>query len=111
MQSVSIGLQSLEGHSSMWREFRIGPVLGLAAGLVVGLVGWGLVGEGMIGMIVAASILFGATAGAGIGLYLPRLVHAWKLDPQIASGPAVLALTDVVTLTAYLALASAVFPA
>lgn len=110
MQSVSIGLQSLDGHGHLWREFRIGPVLGLAAGLVVGVVGWTLVGNSLIGMIVAASILFGATAGAALGLVLPRFVHTWNLDPQIASGPAVLALTDVVTLTAYLTLASTLLP-
>ena len=77
----------------------------------MGIVGWTAIGFPMIGAILAASILFGATAGAALGLHLPRLVHAWKLDPRIASGPAVLALTDVVTLTAYLTLASTFLPA
>jgi magnesium transporter len=111
MQSVSIGLQSIDRRGKAWRELRMGPVLGLAAGLLVGLVGWSFIGMPLIGLILAASILFGATAGAVLGLHLPALVHAWKLDPQIASGPAVLALTDVVTLTAYLALASTFLPA
>jgi magnesium transporter len=106
MQSVSIGLQSLERQGGAWRELRMGPVLGLAAGILVGLVGWTAIGMPLIGVILAGSILFGATAGACLGLQLPRLVHRWKLDPKIASGPAVLALTDVFTLTAYLALAS-----
>ena len=106
MQSVSIGLQSLDRKGSAWGELRMGPVLGLAAGVLVGLVGWTAIGLPLIGVILAASILFGATAGAGLGLHLPRLVHRWKLDPKIASGPAVLALTDIFTLTAYLALAA-----
>jgi len=106
MQSVSIGLQSLDGKGGGWHEIRMGPVLGLAAGLLVGMVGWTFIGLPMLGMILAASILFGATAGACLGLHLPRLVHRWQLDPKIASGPAVLALTDIFTLTAYLALAS-----
>ncbi len=106
MQSVSIGLQSLDREISAWRELRMGPVLGLAAGILVGLVGWTSIGLPLIGVLLAASILFGAAAGAALGLHLPRLVHRWKLDPKIASGPAVLALTDVFTLTAYLALAS-----
>jgi len=110
MQSVSIGLQSIDRRGSAWREFRMGPLLGLAAGLLVGVVGWTAIGFPLIGLILAASILFGATAGAALGLHLPRLVHVWKLDPQIASGPAVLALTDVVTLTAYLTLASTLLP-
>lgn len=106
MQSVSIGLQSLDRSGGVWREIRMGPVLGLAAGILVGLVGWTAIGMPLIGAILAVSILFGATAGACLGLLLPRLVHRWKLDPKIASGPAVLALTDLLTLTAYLALAS-----
>ena len=106
MQSVSIGLQSLDHKSGGWPEFRMGPILGLAAGILVGLVGWTAIGLPLLGAILAVSILFGATAGAALGLQLPRLVHRWKLDPKIASGPAVLALTDVFTLTAYLALSS-----
>jgi len=106
MQAVSIGLQSLDRKGSSWREIRMGPVLGLAAGVLVGLVGWTAIGLPLIGAILASSILFGGTVGTCLGLLLPRLVHRWKLDPKIASGPAVLALTDVFTLTAYLALAS-----
>ncbi|HEY3835945.1 MAG TPA: magnesium transporter [Bryobacteraceae bacterium] len=106
MQSVSIGLQSLDRQIRTWHEIRMGPILGLAAGLTVGLVGWTAIGLPLIGIILAASILFGASTGAVLGLHLPRLVHRWKLDPKIASGPAVLALTDIVTLTAYLSLAT-----
>jgi magnesium transporter len=106
MQAVSIGLQSLDHPAGAWREFRMGPVLGLAAGAVVGLVGWTAIGLPLIGAILTGSILFGATVGTGLGLLLPRLVHRWKLDPKIASGPAVLAITDVFTITAYLTLAS-----
>jgi magnesium transporter len=105
MQSVSIGLQSLDRRTSVWHDLKMGPILGLAAGLLVGLVGWTAIGRPLIGIILTAAILLGATAGATLGLHLPRLVHRWKLDPKIASGPAVLALTDICTLTAYLALA------
>ena len=111
MQSVSIGLQSLDRCAGGWREIRMGPVLGLAGGVLVGLVGWTAIGLPLIGAILAMAILFGGTVGACLGLYLPRLVHRWKLDPKIASGPAVLALTDVVTLAVYLALASWLLPA
>ena len=102
MQSVSIGLQSLDSPRGTFREIRMGPVLGLAAGGLVGLVGWLALGLPVLGVILCISIVFGAAIGALFGLYLPRLVHRWKLDPKIASGPAVLALTDVFTLAAYL---------
>ena len=36
---------------------------------------------------------------------MPSLLHALKLDPKIAAGPAALAATDVFTLVLYLSLA------
>ena len=38
------------------------------------------------------------------GVLLPTLVRAFKIDPRIAAGPLVLAITDVVTLTFYFGL-------
>ena len=56
--------------------------------------------------IIVTLFLLGALIGTLLGLFLPRLVHHWNLDPKIASGPAVLAITDILTLTAYLGLAA-----
>jgi Mg/Co/Ni transporter MgtE len=36
------------------------------------------------------------------------MVHRWKLNPNVASGPAVLAFTDVATTACYLGIATAV---
>jgi magnesium transporter len=41
-----------------------------------------------------------------IGLAIPSLLHAFKLDPKIAAGPITLAAADVLTLLFYFSLAT-----
>jgi magnesium transporter len=106
MVAATIGIQQMHHPSrGILREFRIAPLLGGGAGLLVGLAAFLWLRSWVVGAILATAILLGALIGTLLGLFLPRLVHRWKLDPKIASGPAVLAMTDVLTLTAYLALA------
>jgi magnesium transporter len=105
--AVTLGLQQLHhpgrGHL---REFRIAPFLGSAAGLLVAVAAFAWLRSFQIAAILAASILLGAMIGTFLGLFLPRLVHRWNLDPKIAAGPAVLAITDILTLAGYLGLAT-----
>jgi magnesium transporter len=42
-----------------------------------------------------------------LGLTVPSLLHALKLDPKIAAGPVTLALADVCTILFYFLLALA----
>jgi magnesium transporter len=36
-----------------------------------------------------------------LGLAVPSLLHALKLDPRVAAGPVTLAITDLTTLAIY----------
>jgi magnesium transporter len=107
MVAATLGIQQMHHPSrSILREFKIAPFLGGAAGLLVGLAAFLWLKNWLVGAVLATAILTGALIGTLLGLFLPRLVHRWKLDPQIASGPAVLAITDILTLTSYLGLAA-----
>jgi magnesium transporter len=48
------------------------------------------------------------TAACLIGLLVPTVLHALKLDPKIAAGPITLALADLTTLLIYFSLATVV---
>lgn len=89
------------------REALIAGLLGLACGAsvlgVVCLLGAGLRAALVIGGCIAISLCVACV----IGLSLPTLLHALKLDVKIAAGPITLALTDVATLLVYFTLASA----
>jgi magnesium transporter len=104
--AVTLGLQQMHHPGKGFlREYRIAPVLGLAAGLVVSATALLWLKSFPIAEILMVSILMGAMIGTTLGLFLPRLIHRWNLDPKIAAGPAVLAITDILTLTGYLSLA------
>ena len=108
MQTVTMSLASLRARSSAVREMGVGLLLGLVSGAVVGLFGSVWLGALPLAAVVAVSILMAAAIGAALGHFVPRLVHRLKLDPKIASGPAVLALTDVAALSCYFGLAALV---
>jgi len=66
--------------------------------------------------VLGAVAIGGAIAGSIVmaclfGVLLPTLVRAFKIDPRIAAGPLVLAITDVVTLTFYFGLGAALLGA
>ena len=109
IQSVSLAIQALHSQPMSWqvfaakarRELLAGALLGGACGLTVALVAWLWKGD----VIVAASLLLGIFGGvvgsAIIGLSMPFLLRLFRRDPQLASGPIALALSDVVTLLCY----------
>lgn len=109
IQSVSLALQALHAQPPGWRVFAgkvrlelvIGFLLGGACGLIVAAVAWIWKGS----LAVAASLLFGIVGGvvasAGIGLSMPFVLKICRRDPQVASGPIALALSDIVTLYCY----------
>jgi magnesium transporter len=107
MVAATLGIQQMHHPGrGILREFKIAPLLGAAAGLLVGSAAFLWLKSWVVGAVLALAILLGALIGTLLGLFLPRLVHGWNLDPKIASGPAVLAITDILTLTAYLGLAA-----
>jgi len=112
MQSATLTLQSLSDESltprrigaALWREARTAVLLGLSSAALVTLVvlAWrrNLMGAMVIGGSIAASMF----AACLFGVLLPTLIRALRVDPRIAAGPIVLAITDVVTLVVYLGL-------
>lgn len=108
IQSVSLALQALHSPPK-WETFTrkirfellVGLLLGSACGLTVAIVAWLWKGN----LIVAASLFLGIVGGvvasAGVGLSVPFLLKLCRRDPQLASGPIALALSDVVTLLCY----------
>jgi magnesium transporter len=107
--AVTLGLQQMHHPGrGFLREYRIAPVLGLAAGLVVAATAFFWLKSSAIAEVLLVSILLGGMIGTTLGLFLPRLLHRWNLDPKIAAGPAVLAITDILTITGYLTIATLV---
>jgi magnesium transporter len=91
----------------LWRELRMGLVLGCILGFI-GLLRAALVGHsgqgGMaaaVGMSLIACVTFGSVVGSGLPLLMKRL----GLDPAVSSGPFIASLVDVLGIIIYLNIA------
>jgi magnesium transporter len=113
IQSISLTLQVSRGKPPSWllifqrlhREFRVGLLLGVGSGLVVGSVALAWLDQWPLAVCVLGGITAGVASAAVLGATVPSLLRRLKLDPQVAAGPLVLALTDVITLVCYFQLA------
>jgi magnesium transporter len=90
-------------------ELRVGTVLGLASGLITGLMAMvmhmGVADAAKMSIIVAASMALSMSVAATMGAITPLIMHRLKYDPAVASGPFITAVNDVVNVTLYLTVA------
>jgi magnesium transporter len=109
IQSVTLALQMQHVQAPQWSSFArkigyellIGLLLGTACGVTVGVVAWLWQGSFLVGLSLMLGITGGVVASAAIGFALPFVMKLCQRDPQLASGPIALALSDVVTLLFY----------
>jgi magnesium transporter len=114
VQSMALAIQILRSAepSVGWYFRRLGRdgatalLLGVACGSIVGVIAWVWRGTGMEGFVIGGSICLALGAAGFLGLSVPAVLHALKLDPKVAAGPLTLALTDVCTLLIYFSLAA-----
>jgi magnesium transporter len=115
IQSMTLTIQALRFSkpefrwylAAFRREGKTALLLGLACGLTVGLIVWLWRGTGMAAIAIGGSILLSLSASSVLGLTVPSVLHALKLDPKIAAGPVTLALADLCTILVYFTVAAA----
>jgi magnesium transporter len=102
----SIGLRRLPAVA--WRELRVSIGLGVALGLLLGLSAFLLTGQdpavALSLFLVLVLVLVTATIG---GTLIPIALQKIGVDPAVAMGPFVTTLSDVVSLSIYLSVATA----
>ncbi|QDT55265.1 Magnesium transporter MgtE [Caulifigura coniformis] len=109
IQSVSLALQALHAQPATWATFCrkaafevvVGALLGIACGVGVALIAYVWKRSFAVAMSLMLGIAGGVTASAVVGLSVPFVLRLVRRDPQLASGPIALALSDVVTLLFY----------
>ncbi|MCX6967495.1 MAG: magnesium transporter [Verrucomicrobia bacterium] len=114
MQSMAISIQALRVNrptlkwyfAALRREAATAMLLGLACGAVVLAIVWAWRSTPGAGVAIGTSVLLSFLAACILGLSVPSLLHALKLDPKIAAGPVTLALTDIATLLFYFGVAA-----
>ncbi len=113
VRGFAVGRVSLNKlWSVLYREFRVGAIMGLVCGLVVGLVT--LVGieldvwkaSPMLGAVVGLSMFCSISGAAIIGTLAPALFKKLRIDPAIAAGPLVTTAMDNIGIVIYLSMAT-----
>jgi magnesium transporter len=112
IQSAAVTIQILRAAkpSFSWyaksfvREAGTALLLGGACGALVGAIAWFWRGTMLEGFVIGSSIFLSLCMACFLGLTVPTVLHACKLDPKVAAGPLTLGLTDVFTLLFYFGL-------
>jgi len=87
------------------REARIGLLMGLMCGGIVGVVAFLWQGNALLGVIVGSAMLSAITVAATMGALVPLIFKKLNIDPAIATGPFVTMSNDIVGLFIYFGLA------
>lgn len=92
--------------SFIFKQFKIGLMLGITYGILLGVFAYFLHGEiKFIGATVSLAILFQMTFAAIIGSMFPLILKRLNIDPAVATGPFVSTALDIVGIIVYFACA------
>jgi magnesium transporter len=93
-------------RSVLFKEFRVGLLLGCFYGLVLGAYGLYVFDSPALGEVVGLTILLNMTGAAVLAILLPMFFHRIGTDPAIATGPFVTTAIDVLGVLNYFAIAT-----
>lgn len=96
-----------ELSSVLFREFRVGLVMGAICGSTVAVVGTLLFSydKPFLGVVVFIAMVAAMTAAASMGALAPVVMKKLGVDPAIASGPFVTTANDIVGIIIYMSTA------
>jgi magnesium transporter len=90
----------------LFREVRVGMIMGITCGVAVGLVGYLWHGNAAIGLVVAIAMVVAMTIASTMGTLAPAFFKKMKIDPAIASGPFVTTANDITGILVYFGVAT-----
>jgi Mg/Co/Ni transporter MgtE len=114
--TITVGEGTLDGEGALLgralRRLRFEAattlLLGLVCGVAVGVVGAIGGGGAAGGATMAAAVLGSMLAASVAGAVVPVVLHARRLDPQVAAGPIALVVSDVSATAIYFGLGLAI---
>ena len=114
-QSLAVAVRKLsvgdnpfseEFWKTIWQEFLVGTIIGAAAGIVLGLIVALFYGNTILGIIIAVSLLLTLSLSNVVGSVIPVIIHKFKIDPAVASGPFITTINDALGLIIYFSIAT-----
>ncbi|MFN3938438.1 MAG: magnesium transporter [Gemmobacter sp.] len=99
-------LTSANARRVVWRELGAGLLNGFGLALILGLAGWLIFDDAMLGAVLGMAMICNQVVAALGGVLVPLTLNRLKLDPALASGTFVTTLTDVMGFFAFLGFAT-----
>jgi magnesium transporter len=91
----------------LFKELIISTLMGLACGVLSGVVAIVWHGDPMLSVTVAVSMVAAIVASALMGVLVPYLFRLINIDPAIAAGPLVTTIDDIIAIGIYYVVALA----
>ncbi|PHR28276.1 MAG: magnesium transporter [Desulfotalea sp.] len=95
-----------EAHKVVFKEMRVGLILGLTYGLFLGVVAFlGFNEPALMGVVVGISVFFCMAMAATLGTMIPIFLKRFDVDAAIATGPFVTTSIDILGVLMYFTVA------
>jgi len=105
VRGLSTGEVTLsDAFTQIFREMRVGILIGAAFGIVTALITCGWHHNIMLGCVVGCAMAVNMTLATIIGTVTPFILKRIDIDPAIASGPVIATTIDVLGLAVYFTL-------
>lgn len=90
----------------IFRELRVGVIMGVVCGCVIGAIAYAWHGNPYLGLVVGMAMIFAITVAAGMGVVAPAFFKKIGIDPAIAAAPFVQTANDITGILIYFATAT-----
>ena len=90
----------------IFRELRVGVIMGVVCGCVIGAIAYAWHGNPYLGLVVGMAMIFAITVAAGMGVVAPAFFKRIGVDPAIAAAPFVQTANDITGILIYFATAT-----
>lgn len=107
VRGLATGAIDLERLMTLiFKEIRVAMIMGMACGVVGGLVAFLWQGKAALGLIVGLSMMGAISVANVMGALFPVLFQKMKIDPAVASGPLVTTANDVTGILIYMGIST-----
>ncbi|MFC4403264.1 magnesium transporter [Gracilibacillus xinjiangensis] len=108
VRSISTGdMDKIGKLSVIWQEAKTGVITGTTCGVLITFIVAFWYGELYLGILVGISIMATLIVATIAGAFVPLVMHRFKIDPAVASGPFITTLNDIISMLIYFGLATA----
>ena len=90
----------------IFRELMVGIIIGISCAILIAVIAYFWQGSLVLGLIVGGSLLITLIIGTIAGTIIPLILHKFKIDPAIASGPLITTINDILSLLIYFGIAT-----